>query len=64
MTIAEANKIRDNQDYSLKKRVMNEGIKVGTKWNYDFLELDDVYELDGKAYQINSYCGIIDIKEV
>lgn len=64
MTIAEANKIRDNQDYELKKRVKREGIKIGTIWNYDFLDWDALYWYDGKEYRINDYCGILNVKEV
>lgn len=64
MTIAEVNKMYNNQDFALKRRVLNEGTKIGTKWNFDALENDDLYELDGKMYQINWFMGIVDVKEV
>lgn len=63
MTFIEASKIRDNQNYELKKKVKKKGVKVGTKWNFDFLEWDALYEYDGKIYRINDFCGIIDIGE-
>ena len=63
MTIAEATRIRNSQDFALKRKVMNEGIKILSKWNFDFLQWDDVYRYAGKEYTINEYCGIIDVKE-
>ena len=63
MTISEATRIRNNQDYALKKRVIEEGTKIGANWNFDFLEWDDVYEYAGKRYAINDFCGIIEVKE-
>lgn len=63
MTIAEATKIRNNQDFALKKKVMSEGKKIGTIWNFDFLEWDSLYWYDGKEYRINDFCGILEVKE-
>lgn len=64
MTMLDFYKLSIGESLKLRDKVIVEGTRVGTVFNRETYRNNDLIEYQGNVFQIDSYLGIVDIKEV